>query len=58
MTGVLILDVLAVLGIIVLTPLALTMAALTVVAVVSAVGDTRSKRRMRRSLDDLLRERS
>ncbi len=49
--------VLMILGIIILTPLAVAMMMVTVVALTTATADVRSARRMRRHLDDLIKER-
>ena len=50
-----VLTLLAICGLIVLAPMALAMLLLTVAAAVTAVSDVRSRTRMRRSLDELIR---
>lgn len=53
----LILNLLIICALIVVAPLALAMLLLTCTLAVTAVTDVRSHRRMRRTLDDLIRER-
>ena len=53
----LILNLLIICALIVVAPLALATLLLTVAAAVTAVSDVRSHRRMRRTLDELIRER-
>ena len=53
----LILNLLIICALIVVAPLALAMLLLTVAAAATAVTDVRSHRRMRRTLDELIRER-
>ena len=53
----LILNLLIICALIVVAPLALAMLLLTVAAAVTDVSDVRSRTRMRRSLDELIRER-
>ena len=48
--------VLMILAVIILTPLAVAVCLVTVVAVITAGDDLRSHRRMRRHLDELIRE--
>ena len=53
----LILNLLIIAALIVVAPLALAVLLLTCTLAVTAVSDVRSRTRMRRSLDDLIRER-
>lgn len=53
----LILNLLIICALIVLAPLALAMLLLTCTLAATAISDARSRTRMRRSLDDLIRER-
>ncbi|MEZ5119635.1 MAG: hypothetical protein R2686_07005 [Candidatus Nanopelagicales bacterium] len=57
MTGILIVDIVLVLAVIILTPLALATLLVGAAALIATHTETRSKRRMRRTLDDLIRER-
>lgn len=50
-------DAVLLLAVIVLAPLALAVLLLTVAVLATAAGDIRSRRRMRRHLDELIKER-
>lgn len=53
----LLVDVVLVLAVVVLAPMAVAWLLFGVVAVFTAAGDVRSRRRMRRQLDELIRDR-